>query len=313
LVDLAGSEAGSDKKEHDAETIKESIAINKSLMSLKECIRKTSSANGSATDTTHIPFRSSKLTMVLKDALDPTTARSTQTTIFALAAPTIADIAHTFNTYRYALALKSLAADSTKDASILDHKSAAAPAAEAPNSPTKTTPMAWSRLKLERWIEKQFENQVTLVDLLGPKGDPKHYGRPATEFVLPPWKFLYSMPKEEWIGNADKYAKFKEAGLVEEVRERYKKLFLVERVVADGGVAGSVGGKGTVLMVVEDVPGNSENITGGLVGVGKAGSTKTAGEKKPTRAEIAMAKAKAKGAALRVAKENESKASSFRF
>ncbi|ORY41608.1 P-loop containing nucleoside triphosphate hydrolase protein [Rhizoclosmatium globosum] len=275
LVDLAGSEAGSDKKEHDAETIKESIAINKSLMSLKECIRKTSSANGSATDTTHIPFRT----------------RSTQTTIFALAAPTIADIAHTFNTYRYALALKSLAADSTKDASILDHKSAAAPAAEAPNSPTKTTPMAGADSNSNDGSKSNSRTKSHC--------DPKHYGRPATEFVLPPWKFLYSMPKEEWIGNADKYAKFKEAGLVEEVRERYKKL---------------VGGKGTVLMVVEDVPGNSENITGGgLVGVGKAGSTKTTGEKKPTRAEIAMAKAKAKGAALRVAKENESKASSFRF
>ncbi|KAJ3019141.1 UNVERIFIED_CONTAM: hypothetical protein HDU68_010812 [Siphonaria sp. JEL0065] len=333
LVDLAGSEAGSDKKEHDAETIKESIAINKSLMSLKDCIRKCSNANNESSDstptstttsTTHIPFRSSKLTMILKDALDPTTTRFTQTAIFALAAPTIADIPHTFNTYRYALALKSINNNnpsSTTDDSVLEHKSAAVAAEHTSGKQQKesTTPMAWSRLKLERWIELQFQNQVTLTHLLGPKGDPKEYGKWSGEFVLPPWKFLYSMKGEEWIENARLYGKYGDERVVESVREKYRKLFLKERVVVSDGVGGSVETSGkTVLMLAESV-GNLA--VSGSVGGSKTGASGSAGgaggEKKLSRAEIAMAKAKAKGAALRAgavagdAKKGPS--NSFRF
>ncbi|KAI9325359.1 P-loop containing nucleoside triphosphate hydrolase protein [Obelidium mucronatum] len=285
LVDLAGSEAGSDKKEHDSETIK-NVFVNPQV------------PTDSETTITHIPFRSSKLTMTLKDALDPTTTRFTQTAIFALAAPTVADIPHTFNTYRYALALKSLniSSNSATDDSILEHKSAAVAAEQ--QSVTKTTPMSWSRLKLERWIDAQFENQVTLTHLLGPKGDPLAFGRPATEFVLPPWKFLYSMTKDEWVQNAKVNAKFSESALVEGVREKYRKLFLKERVVADGVSPdtreGKVGGKGSVLLLAESL--ESVALSGD---VGKQGATSGGGEKKLSRAEIAMAKAKAKGAALR--------------
>ncbi|KAJ3247103.1 hypothetical protein HDU78_005167 [Chytriomyces hyalinus] len=280
LVDLAGSETGSDKKDHDAVRLKEAISINKSLMSLKECIRKSTLLSETSEDasnkSSHIPFRSSKLTMVLKDALDPTLPRFTSTVVFALAAPTVADIPHTFNTYRYALALKSLNRSDDKDASILEHK-AAAKSAE-PASQEKLTPMAWSRAKLERWIELQFENQVQLTDLLGPRGDPSHFGRHAADFVLPAWKFLYSMSADEWIANAKTHAKFADADKVGNVREKYKKLFLKERAtVKADGLSTSVTGKVTLLSLEENV------VT----------------EKKLSRAELAMQKAKAKGAALR--------------
>jgi kinesin family member 2/24 len=62
LVDLAGSERNADKTNHNAERIKEASYINTSLMALKDCIRfrsKLSSAD-------RIPFRSSKLTILLK-------------------------------------------------------------------------------------------------------------------------------------------------------------------------------------------------------------------------------------------------------
>jgi len=58
LVDLAGSERGQDTKSHNRQLRTESAEINKSLLSLKECIR------GIAAGSTHVPFRASKLTMV---------------------------------------------------------------------------------------------------------------------------------------------------------------------------------------------------------------------------------------------------------
>ncbi|KAJ3114380.1 hypothetical protein HK100_001683 [Physocladia obscura] len=292
LVDLAGSEAGNDKKEHDAATLKESVAINKSLSALKECIRKSS---GAATTTDgHIPFRNSKLTMVLKEALDPFAKRHTRTAIFALAAPTVADIPHTFNTYRYALALTALGSTAATPAAALAAEQNSTPQTQTKpataSTTASTTPMAWSRLKLERWIETQFQNEVTLTMLLGPKGDPKQYGRPQTDFVLPPWKFIYEMSLEQWTQNASLYGKYSDAENVGKVRERYKRLFLVERVVKDGGIVadgGGVGvgaaGRGIVLMLKEEET-KADN-----------------GEPKKSRAEIAMEKAKAKGAAIRAA------------
>ncbi|KAJ3394084.1 hypothetical protein HDU84_000112 [Entophlyctis sp. JEL0112] len=295
IVDLAGSEAGNDKTEHDPATIKESIAINKSLSAFKECIRKLNVAvtSGDSSADVHIPFRNSKLTMVLKDALDPTVVRHTHTAVFALAAPTVADIAHTFNTYRYALALKSLASNSngaeTKtqaDSTILQHGNLDGVADKpVPLAKPASTPMAWSRAKLERWIEIQFENEVALPMVLGPSGDPVHFGRSQTTFVLPAWKFIYSMTADEWIKNVATYGGYKDADRVRKVREKYKSLFLKERVVADGGLVGGTStarvGNSTVLMLETE----------------ETGATTV--EKKKTRAELAMEKAKAKGAALR--------------
>jgi hypothetical protein len=64
LVDLAGSERNADSHGHDAVRMKESAAINTSLMALKNCILARGSQQ---TDpTVRVPFRSSKLTMILK-------------------------------------------------------------------------------------------------------------------------------------------------------------------------------------------------------------------------------------------------------
>ena len=53
-----GSERGADTKSHDRERRLESAEINKSLLALKECIRALDS------DSTHVPYRASKLTLV---------------------------------------------------------------------------------------------------------------------------------------------------------------------------------------------------------------------------------------------------------
>ena len=63
LVDLAGSERAQDTQSNNRNRRIEGAEINKSLLALKECIRALDSSGSS-----HIPFRASKLTMVLRDS-----------------------------------------------------------------------------------------------------------------------------------------------------------------------------------------------------------------------------------------------------
>ena len=62
FIDLAGSERESDKINVDKKTRIDGAAINQSLFSLKKCIRALEH------DKLHIPFRGSKLTLVLRDS-----------------------------------------------------------------------------------------------------------------------------------------------------------------------------------------------------------------------------------------------------
>ena len=62
LVDLAGSEWAADRSEHNPERQQEGARINSSLMSLKQCLRAKQHGG-------HAPFRDSKLTHALREAL----------------------------------------------------------------------------------------------------------------------------------------------------------------------------------------------------------------------------------------------------
>mmetsp|Transcript_39669 Transcript_39669/g.92840 ORF Transcript_39669/g.92840 Transcript_39669/m.92840 type:complete len:243 (+) Transcript_39669:916-1644(+) len=95
LVDLAGSERGSDTKSHNRQRRTESAEINKSLLALKECIRALDNGGGQS----HVPYRSSKLTLVLKDCFTSPLAR---TTMVATVSPGASSCDHTINTLRYA-------------------------------------------------------------------------------------------------------------------------------------------------------------------------------------------------------------------
>lgn len=66
MVDLAGSERAQDIKSNNRERRAEGAEINKSLLALKECIRAIHDARGGGDS--HLPFRASKLTMVLRDS-----------------------------------------------------------------------------------------------------------------------------------------------------------------------------------------------------------------------------------------------------
>mmetsp|Transcript_8811 Transcript_8811/g.17995 ORF Transcript_8811/g.17995 Transcript_8811/m.17995 type:complete len:542 (-) Transcript_8811:1595-3220(-) len=97
LVDLAGSERGTDTKSHNRQRRTESSEINTSLLALKECIR---ALDGKLA---HVPYRASKLTLILKDCFTSSLAR---TTMIATVSPGASSSDHTLNTLRYADRIK---------------------------------------------------------------------------------------------------------------------------------------------------------------------------------------------------------------
>eukprot|EP00579_Thalassiosira_antarctica_P010054 CAMPEP_0201913946 /NCGR_PEP_ID=MMETSP0903-20130614/4261_1 /ASSEMBLY_ACC=CAM_ASM_000552 /TAXON_ID=420261 /ORGANISM="Thalassiosira antarctica, Strain CCMP982" /LENGTH=613 /DNA_ID=CAMNT_0048449253 /DNA_START=13 /DNA_END=1854 /DNA_ORIENTATION=- len=97
LVDLAGSERGSDTKSHNRQRRTESSEINTSLLALKECIRAIDS------DSKHVPYRQSKLTLILKDCF---VSKSTRSAMIATLSPGSNSTDHTVNTLRYADRIK---------------------------------------------------------------------------------------------------------------------------------------------------------------------------------------------------------------
>lgn len=100
FIDLAGSERGADRQQVGHQTRLEGSEINKSLLALKECIRAMDR------DAAHLPFRSSKLTMLLRDSL---IGEHVRTAMLATISPSTATVEHTLNTLRYADRLRDVA------------------------------------------------------------------------------------------------------------------------------------------------------------------------------------------------------------
>lgn len=94
---IAGSERGTDTKSHNRQRRTESSEINTSLLALKECIRALDGKLG------HVPYRASKLTLILKDCFTSSLAR---TTMIATVSPGASSADHTLNTLRYADRIK---------------------------------------------------------------------------------------------------------------------------------------------------------------------------------------------------------------
>ncbi|XP_073106586.1 kinesin-like protein KIN-13B [Elaeis guineensis] len=104
FIDLAGSERGADTTDNDKQTRIEGAEINKSLLALKQCIRALDN------DQTHIPFRGSKLTEVLRDSF----IGDSRTVMISCISPNSGSCEHTLNTLRYADRVKSLSKGSNK-------------------------------------------------------------------------------------------------------------------------------------------------------------------------------------------------------
>jgi kinesin family member 2/24 len=95
FIDLAGSERGADTSSCSRATRLEGAEINTSLLALKEVIRALATGG----NMTHIPFRGSKLTQVLKDSF---VGERSKCCMVACISPDIGNCDQTLNTLRYA-------------------------------------------------------------------------------------------------------------------------------------------------------------------------------------------------------------------
>jgi kinesin family protein 2/24 len=105
FIDLAGSERGADTAKSSRATRLEGAEINTSLLALKEVIRALATGDSMS----HIPFRGSKLTQVLKESFVGENSRSV---MVACIAPNMSNCEHTLNTLRYADRVKERNANS---------------------------------------------------------------------------------------------------------------------------------------------------------------------------------------------------------
>lgn len=98
FIDLAGNERGADTFDCDRKTRMEGAEINKSLLALKECIRALGMGKS------HVPFRGSILTEVLRDSF----TGNSRTTMIATISPSSTHCVNTLNTLRYTQRVKDL-------------------------------------------------------------------------------------------------------------------------------------------------------------------------------------------------------------
>ncbi|GBE60892.1 kinesin [Babesia ovata] len=97
FIDLAGSERGADCINQPKQTQMDGAGINRSLLALKECIRAMD------LDKTHIPFRDSELTKVLRDIF----VGGSRNLMIANICPSNVSCEQTLNTLRYASRVKN--------------------------------------------------------------------------------------------------------------------------------------------------------------------------------------------------------------
>eukprot|EP00035_Acanthoeca_spectabilis_P004967 m.108651 g.108651 ORF g.108651 m.108651 type:complete len:1165 (+) comp12814_c0_seq1:99-3593(+) len=156
FIDLAGSERASDTMDNDKNRRMEGAEINTSLLALKECIR------GLDQGADHIPFRQSKLTMVLKESF----VGNSRTCMIACLAPGALSCEHTLNTVRYADRVKELSGPSTSpspmgsrstsDMSGVSARSKSSVASVAPGDPDAPAPKKKKRKTRKarpEWVE----------------------------------------------------------------------------------------------------------------------------------------------------------------
>ena len=104
LVDLAGSERAQETQSNNRQRRAEGAEINKSLLALKECIRALEEKKN-VNPETHVPFRTSNLTHVLRDSF---VSKSDKSRIIMISCinPSYCSANHSLNTLRYSDRLK---------------------------------------------------------------------------------------------------------------------------------------------------------------------------------------------------------------
>ena len=113
LVDLAGSERATETQSNNKSRLAEGAEINKSLLALKECIRALDMKKKEHNEQ-HVPFRTSKLTLVLRDSFLNKNNKS-KIIMISCISPCSSCANHTINTLRYADRLKEKTAPNSNN------------------------------------------------------------------------------------------------------------------------------------------------------------------------------------------------------
>merc|ERR1740122_296821 len=146
IIDLAGSERLAESKGHSKARLEETKQINLSLMALKECMQARSLAAGPIRKNVHVPYRKSKLTMLLKDVFDASSPRICTTVVLACVTPWAKDVSHSANTLKYAAPLREVLGTSCQMA-----QGSAAPA-------------LWTHEQVSAWLKTYTQNPEALCE-----------------------------------------------------------------------------------------------------------------------------------------------------
>ncbi|CAM9252501.1 unnamed protein product, partial [Ectocarpus fasciculatus] len=171
LIDLAGSERAADTMSNNRQRRMEGSEINKSLLALKECIR----ALADNTSSRHVPYRASKLTLVLKDSFTRDNAR---TVMIAAVSPAVSSADHTINTLRYADRVKERTVTSGGGGDAAEPKaSVSPPARRASPVPSASVPQPPRAQPAARERERDRESKHTPPPLVPSQAGGRGGGR----------------------------------------------------------------------------------------------------------------------------------------
>ncbi len=165
VVDLAGSETAADAQFHDRSRLDETRLINASLMALKECIRNRALSATHVDRYYHVPYRQSRLTLLLKDAFEVESHRHCKTVFVACVSPSVADMAMTMNTLRYVAPIKI--------GEVVGEKTA----------PNPDNPANWSNAVLKEWVAKRSNGKIDPEALCRWESGMQMLRVPETEFI----------------------------------------------------------------------------------------------------------------------------------
>jgi len=145
IIDLAGNEGNLETQYHTKEQMKQAAEINSSRMALRTCLAARASGKS------HIPFRESVLTRVLRDAL---TMQGAATAVLCCVSPACSHLERSLNTLRSAVNLTSQTKPTCPVDEELQEKGI-----------VMGGPNTWDVAALAAWIqEQQFGEQVTLPE-----------------------------------------------------------------------------------------------------------------------------------------------------
>ncbi len=154
-----------DSQFHNRSLVRETRLINWSLMALKECIRNCALSAVNPGRYYHIPYRLSKLTLLLKDTFEVESHRQCKTVVIACVSPSVADISMTMGTLRYTVPIKI---------GQLNREKA---------KPNPKNPATWSNAVLKEWVHETSGGAVS-ADMLCPHESGMQLLRvPETEFI----------------------------------------------------------------------------------------------------------------------------------